>query len=228
MQLADLTLKREKRKRDVLQNQLDVQTLQIRLRHEPKSAHEGIEAEFRAELAARKERRALEERQEMVNGASASGPEPSGVRMGLGLVVPRLAFGAFKSKRTKNAQRDMRDPQVRKRALEAVSVLPPPPMQPDLDMLFTAPVDITQAVADAGINLPAGVDLRRCRARFGRGGRLVIDRCDPVSRELLSEEEVAAHVAATRSARLQPLMHPTEHVPRLQLQEVKSEPMEVN
>lgn len=217
MQLAELVLKRERRKRDVVLNQMDMQTLQLRLRHEPKSAHDQVEAELRVEVQARKDRRALEERQDMANGASASGPEPSGVRMGLSLMLPRLALGSFKSKRVKNAQKDMRDPSVRKRALEAVAALPPPPLQPDIDMLFMTPVDISLALDEHGLTLPHGADPKRCTARFGRGGRLIIDRCDPLTREPLTEEDVAAYMAGTRSARLQPVTQPEGGVPGLQL-----------
>jgi enhancer of polycomb-like protein len=61
-------------------------------------------------------------------------------------------------------------------------VLPykPPPEIPDIEMLFTKSPSMG---AVRPFLLPLGIDLTHCRPRYGRAGRIIFDRKDPITRE---------------------------------------------
>jgi enhancer of polycomb-like protein len=66
-----------------------------------------------------------------------------------------------------------------------IPVLPyqPPPEIPDIEMLFTKSPSMA---AVRTFLLPLGVNLKQCRPRYGRSGRIIFDRKDPITREAFS------------------------------------------
>ena len=76
--------------------------------------------------------------------------------------------------------------------LHAVAALPPPPLPPQPHMLF---IDAGEVVANESENgkLDIPEPLRKGRPpgcyRFGRGGRLLMDRCKPFTYEPLDQDD---------------------------------------
>jgi enhancer of polycomb-like protein len=202
--VVEMIGKRERRKRELVAVQADQQMLTVRLRHDPRHLHEQVETEYLRRVQERTQRM-QQDRGE--GGAGASGhaagagagagaggsgtPGQPGsgstvgatdLRLVLGLanLLPRLAG---KAKKYKSSVKDLKDPVARQQALAAVKQLPPPPAEPDLDLLFTLTPDLRIPFQEQSLALPEGLDLTRCRPRFGRGNRLIFDRCDPLTRE---------------------------------------------
>jgi hypothetical protein len=88
------------------------------------------------------------------------------------------ALLAFKNKKNKKRKKLGEEP-----ALHAVAGLPPPPLPPQPAMLFMLPPDLEHLLTleDGLLQLPPRGDVTRCRARVGRGGRLIMDRCRPMA-----------------------------------------------
>ena len=66
-----------------------------------------------------------------------------------------------------------------------VPVEPPPPYQPppeipDIEMIFAATPDLAKL---RDFVLPLGIHKQHCRPRIARGGRVVFDRKDPITRQ---------------------------------------------
>jgi hypothetical protein len=88
--------------------------------------------------------------------------------------------------------------------LHAVAHMPPPPLPPQPNALFTAAPDVSQLNLDDGgaAQVPRPPDGAVWQPRIGRGGRLIFDRCRPFTMEPLSTEE---QVCAPRAAATIPL-----------------------
>ena len=56
----------------------------------------------------------------------------------------------------------------------------PPPEIPDIEMIFAATPDVSKL---RSFVLPLGMHKQHCRPRVARGGRIVWDRKDPITRE---------------------------------------------
>ena len=70
--------------------------------------------------------------------------------------------------------------------VEPVAPYEPPPEIPDISMLFAS------APAPAALRsfvLPLGMHRQHCRPRIARGGRVVFDRKDPITREPYFERD---------------------------------------
>ena len=179
--ILELVVKREKRKSELLAVEQELQNLQINLRHEPKSAHEAIEQKA---MDADKKRIKTEtpEVQPNKNVVLAGGAvelikKPDGQYVVLGddtgdiagrkrrREIGLAAIGGYPSR-----------PRVQ------IPVLPykPPPEIPDIEMLFTKSPSMG---AVRPFLLPLGIDLTHCRPRYGRAGRIIFDRKDPITRE---------------------------------------------
>jgi enhancer of polycomb-like protein len=185
--LLELVMKREKRKTELLAVEQELQNLQVKLRHEPKTSIEGIE------------QKVMEADKKRIKGET---PE---VQPNKNVV---LAGGAVEMIKRPDGQYvvlgdDMGDIAGRKRRREAgmiglggfpprtrvpVQVLPykPPPEIPDIEMLFTKS---PSALAVRPFSIPLGVNLKHCRPRFGRAGRIIFDRKDPITREAYSVDD---------------------------------------
>jgi|APGre2960657444_1045066.scaffolds.fasta_scaffold03245_3 enhancer of polycomb-like protein len=163
--LLEWLQRRERRKRDILQCDIDTQLLQLKLRHDaprvqaaPESAPAG-EAELRTR-------------------AQASDPAASDLApaQSNGLVVRTMGPPPQDAaKREKKRRRDGRD---RRAAGGAELAFVPPPQLSEPQMHF-----LTPNLRVPGFNLPAAVRGMRGRTRFGRGGRLLFDRVHPITRE---------------------------------------------
>ena len=66
-------------------------------------------------------------------------------------------------------------------ALNAARVSLEPPQEPDIKMHFVGPINLSRLACF--MNVPPEVERMNCKPRIGRGGRIIFDRCDPLSRE---------------------------------------------
>lgn len=177
--LLDQIIKRERRKRDLINTEIELQSLQIKMKHEPRGAQDAHEAETLVTRPKPRERllgaTASTSTPKARDGASGPGPaavQPSSER------PPGMPTGIRKHKLNKKRRRDVRDPT----RPPAPAYQPPPPL-PELDMLFAHDLQMDDL---SQFCIPSFVDRKRCRARVGRGGRIIFDRWD--SLELLSGE----------------------------------------
>lgn len=77
--------------------------------------------------------------------------------------------------------------------IQSISALPPPPLPTEPEMLFANPISLaphSQPPHDS-LAMPS-LDFSACRARIGRGGRLILSRCQPFSQEPLEAEPPVA------------------------------------
>ena len=235
--VVELQLRREEKKLERSRCECDAQTLQIKLRHEPRTVHEEIEAEF----AKRPSARALSPKElewdpqrptslplsqaDVVVGSDGA------YRLGGERFAPRTAEPGHGGKHGKKRRRDdasglathlaaaakgydprvmaqlgggfgqhgmpagyalgpngqlLTDPAIlaraRSRPIVPIEVAPyqPPPEIPDIEMIFA------QTPAPEGLGrfvLPLGMHKQHCRPRIARGGRIVFDRKDPLTRQ---------------------------------------------
>ena len=230
--VVELQLRREEKKLERSRCECDAQTLQIKLRHEPRTVHEEIEAEFAKRPSARalspKELEWDPQRPTSLPLSQADvvvGPDGA-YRLGGERFAPRQTeqTGKHGKKRRRDdamavhlAQAKGYDPRVmaqlgggfgqhgmpagyalgpngqlltdpailaraRSRPIVPIEVAPyqPPPEIPDIEMIFAqtpAPERLGRFV------LPLGMHKQHCRPRIARGGRLVFDRKDPLTRQ---------------------------------------------
>eukprot|EP00884_Botryococcus_braunii_P014681 jgi/Botrbrau1/23213/Bobra.0041s0057.1 len=99
----------------------------------------------------------------------------------------------------------------RKEKAMSMESLGPPPPQPYIPPVFEVPIDLS-ALA---IKNPDGeglwqpnVDVARCRARIGRGGRLIFDRCDWRTLKPITEPDDSAVVPLWQQPQVFGFTHP--------------------
>lgn len=148
LRILEMAAKRERRKRDIVSVELELQMVQMRLKHEPRSATEGLDAEGRQA----KQRAATTTHSSQVLGLNT---------------IAGIRKHDKKSKKNRN----------RHHAVNHKIPAPPPPAMPE--MLFALDVDMDQLAGEMG--LPPEFNPTRGNARFGRGGRIVFDRCNPLA-----------------------------------------------
>jgi hypothetical protein len=147
--------------------EVELQLVQLKLKHDPHSTNNVEESMVPLGVGARNKGR----------------PQQGGAG-GAGLVeVQRLLGMDGKSgvvkKHSKHGRKHRRDRVAaaqRERAEVAKKVRPTPPA-PLPQMLFALDVDLDACVD----GMPPEMDRHRSRARFGRGGRMVFDRCNPLN-----------------------------------------------
>ena len=164
--LLDLLLRRERRKRDVLQCDSDLQMLKARLHHEPKNLHHQIEEEMTAEFKATLRR---------VQDADAKLLQRD---TGQGLLQRRQFVEYFDDKKRKK----------RKLAPKPIPIPNPPgdTLRAERQMVFAKELD-WKAVKNM-VELPSGAGA--CHARVGRGGRIIFQRTRTWTTELLPPKPV--------------------------------------
>mmetsp|Transcript_10442 Transcript_10442/g.29715 ORF Transcript_10442/g.29715 Transcript_10442/m.29715 type:complete len:525 (-) Transcript_10442:261-1835(-) len=173
VELMEQLIRREYKKRDLVNYEVDIQQLQLHLRHELRARHEQIEADALAAFKARQKRMADLERDsrddrwlDRVQAALIENPT------GLLQVGSNDAREALR-KASKRKRRIERRPN-----LNAVASLPPPLPRAPEEMQFLYQVDVRELEPDLVASHPSlcrgGV-----RARIGRGGRLMFDRWVP-------------------------------------------------
>merc|ERR1719375_498227 len=170
--LLDLLLRRERRKRDILQCDSDLQMLRARLHHEPKNLHHQIEEEMTSEFKA------------VLRRVQDSDAKLLQRDTGRGLLQRRQFVEYFDDKKRKK----------RKLGPKPIPVPNPPaePLRAEWQMLFTQDLDWT-SVKDC-VELPR--EAGRCRARMGRGGRLLFQRTRAWTTELLPPKPPAPEPGA--------------------------------
>ncbi|KAL3160983.1 hypothetical protein ABBQ38_009373 [Trebouxia sp. C0009 RCD-2024] len=173
IKVVHFLIKRERKKRDIAYADVDLQQYQIKMKHEPRHLHDAIDAEYAAavKLTAKGGRRPV--------GFDAKSEKAH--REAEGAATPdAMAALVRKSKKRR------RDPS----RMQSISALPPPPLPTEPEMLFANPVSLarfSQPASDSQA-MPPLPDFSTCRARIGRGGRLVLARCQPFSHEPLEAE----------------------------------------
>ncbi|KAL6785691.1 hypothetical protein ACKKBF_B01255 [Auxenochlorella protothecoides x Auxenochlorella symbiontica] len=158
LDLFEMLVKRERKKRDLLFVATDLQQIQLKLRHEPRGRSEQIEEQY---LAASKSK---------------------SVKRPLGFELPEAAPVTNnklleKLKKTKRRRKPGEDAQ-----LNAVAQLPSPPPSPPPAALFLTDLNVAELSAKLGgtaFSIPSSDAARACTPRIGRGGRLIMDRCQP-------------------------------------------------
>jgi enhancer of polycomb-like protein len=182
--VLELVVKREKRKSELLTVEQELQKLQIKLRHEPKASLEAIEQKV---MEADKKRFKTETPEippnkniVLAGGAVELIKKPDGQYVVLGDDMGDLA-GRKRRRELGLAALGGYAPRPRVQ----IPVLPyqPPPEIPDIEMLFTKSPSMA---AVRTFVLPLGVNLKQCRPRYGRSGRIIFDRKDPITREAFS------------------------------------------
>ena len=231
--IVELQLRREEKKLERARCECDAQALQIKLRHEPRTVHEEIEAEYAKKPSAR----ALSPKElewdpsrtvtlpmsqvEVVmrpDGSYGLGGERFAPPPGPG-AAPGGKHGSKKRRREEQMAMQMAakgygDPRDRSMSMgfggmggfgpgsgglaglpslgldrlpsrPPAPVEPPPPYQPppeipDIEMIFAATPDLARL---RDFVLPLGMHKQRCRPRIARGGRVVFDRKDPITRQ---------------------------------------------
>jgi enhancer of polycomb-like protein len=164
LQLFELLVRRERKKRDMTYVVTDWQQLQLKQRHEPRAAQEAVEAEYQAAVKNKNPKR------------------PVGFEK-----LPEAAPAAS------NALLDFRNKKNKKRkklgleaVLNAVAQMPPPPLPPQPAALFAS---APEPAALEAVELPKAPSGAMWRARLGRGGRLIFDRCRAITMEPLDEDD---------------------------------------
>ena len=77
--------------------------------------------------------------------------------------------------------------------IQSISALPPPPLPTEPEMLFANPISLARQAQPPSDSLAMpSLDFSACRARIGRGGRLILSRCQPFSQEPLEADPPAA------------------------------------
>lgn len=182
--VLELVLKRERRKNEMIAVEHEIQRLQIKLRHEPKASIEAIEQKF-MEVDKKRAKAETPENPPNKNIVLAGGAvelvkKPDGQYVVLGDDMGDIA-GRKRRRELGLAAIGGYPPRPR----VSIPVLPylPPPAIPDIEMLFTK---TPSTLATRRFLLPLGVDLKQCRPRYGRSGRIVFDRKDPITREAFS------------------------------------------
>lgn len=188
--------RRERRKRDIIQCEIDLQLLNMKLRHDapqapaPEKARE-VERPVAEQPAAAAPVAAVDAARRAEVGAAA--PAPMARPM-----VPPPPFDAAAQKQSKKRRRDGRDRRI---VPGADQPYVPPPTTPEIQLLFAEPPSLVRIpgicvrsglvshflpalqLQAPGLRMPAVLRGMHCRARFGRGGRLVLDRVHPITRE---------------------------------------------
>lgn len=241
--IVELELRREEKKMEALQCEIDMQLLQVKLKHEPRTLHEEIEAEFAKRPSAKAltpkelewdankpvslplsqvevvlrsdgtyglggERYAPQQEKQtgtaggknskkrrreeaMAQALAAKGLDRHGALAGLGGFGPANALGPGALPGSAppgfvmgpggilTSPNDTRKPP---KGFVPIDVAPykPPPDIPDIEMIFAANPDVSKL---RNFVLPLGMHKQHCRPRVARGGRIVWDRKDPITRE---------------------------------------------
>ncbi|KAL4429854.1 hypothetical protein ABPG77_010971 [Micractinium sp. CCAP 211/92] len=167
LDIFECLVKRERKKRDLVYVETDMQQLQIKQRHEPREAQEQIEAEYAAAAKSKNPKRPIG-----FDKLPEAAPATTNMLLD------------YKTKKNKKRKKFGEVP-----LLHAVSHLQPPPVGPQPGLPFAAPppdpamLQLHDAHGypsqlDRHVQLPSPPDAGRWwRPRIGRGGRLVYDRC---------------------------------------------------
>ncbi|CAG9465303.1 unnamed protein product [Pedinophyceae sp. YPF-701] len=161
--ILEQVVKREHLKRELVRVDMGFKSYQMALSMHNRDQHAQIERNFQAQLGNR-QREAFGE----PDRASLVPPPP----------VPRNLVSRDAIRRVIAARVS------REGALRSVAAAGPPPTEPDPTAAFLLEQLPEAHVEKALEGLPEGVPRRAVRARVGRGGRIVLDRCNPLRPDL--------------------------------------------
>jgi len=192
MELFELIVRRERKKRDLMYVKVDEQQLEIRLKQEPKPKHDTVRSAFfsitfcitntKITIMTYLPQISLQiENEYLASAKSKSVRRPVGFEN-----LPEAASGAtnklldFKTKKEKKKKALGEQP-----IMNAVSLLDPPvlPVQEKLMPSWITPSDLENAMQDCSFNEYEG------QPRLGRYGRVIIDRCNPFTMDIGHAEE---------------------------------------
>ena len=176
-QLLHTIVKREKRKMDINIYKCEVKLLQEKLHHEPKQLHDMIEIEA-ANNILKKERARQDDLFKEVS------------RMGNDNLRAVLESMNNQDSNT-NIKRKRKESKVewkqQKAAMQLAMV--DPPVEPDIEMRFAGSLDLSRL--SYFMTIPPEVHRMNCKARIGRGGRIIFDRSHALTRESYCSANVA-------------------------------------
>ncbi|DBA94861.1 TPA: hypothetical protein ACH3X1_002399 [Trebouxia sp. C0004] len=184
IKVVQFLIKRERKKRDITYADVDLQQYQIKMKHEPRQLHDAVDTEYAAavKLTAKGGRRPV--------GFDAKSEKAQREAGGAATPDAMAALVRKSKKRRRDTSR-----------IQSIAALPPPPLPTEPEMLFANPVSLarlTQPPPDS-LAMPS-MDISACSARIGRGGRLILSRCQPFTLEPLEADATVADEAAQRPA----------------------------
>lgn len=171
LELMEQLIRRECKKRDVTNYEVDIAQLQVQLRHEPKSKHEQLEEDATTALRAR-QKRASEVERDMRDDKWLDRVQASLIDNPTGLLQVGSNEGREMLRKASRRKRRVE----RRPNMHAVAGLIPPPKPAQVEMLFCYQPDLSD-ITNEMLGLPPEMSRRGFTARTGRGGRLVFDRC---------------------------------------------------
>ena len=161
LDIFETLVKRERKKRDMVYIETDMQQLQIKQRHEPRSEQEAIEQEYANAAKNKNPKRPIG-----LEGIPEASPAATNILLD------------FKNKKNKKRKKLGEVPQ-----LNAVAQLPPPPLPPQPGAAFLVErIELSKLNVRFELPETAG-NPEDWRCRVGRCGRLLIEREQPFSLE---------------------------------------------
>lgn len=173
IKVVQFLIKRERKKRDSTYAEVDLQQYQIKMKHEPRQLHDAVDAEYAAavKLTGKGGRRPV--------GFDAKSEKAQREAEGAATPDALAALVRKSKKRRRDTSR-----------IQSIAALQPPPLPTEPEMLFANPVSLarlTQPPRDS-LAMPS-MDFSTCSARVGRGGRLILSRCQPFTLEPLEPDQ---------------------------------------
>ncbi|KAK9867296.1 hypothetical protein WJX84_005761 [Apatococcus fuscideae] len=163
-EIMKMVIGRERRKRDATFTDINMQQLHLKLQHGPRAQHEATEAEYLA-----------------VAKAKLTRPFGFETKAAAHLVWEPPADAKIPQDNVTRQRKRRRDGGKKIIAPLTMSQMPPPPAQPQpRDLLFCHPPSLQELsrLHSSGRPFPpASPGGHTCCPRFGRGGRLLLDRC---------------------------------------------------
>jgi len=167
-ELLECVVKREKKKRDILCCKCDVQNLRMKFHHDPKNLHDHADSEALTSAKSRARKFIELDPPRHVKALESS----ESVKEMLSQLFPvKPVLEAFRNEDKIRKKKRKEDKGKGAHRHLVIPTLPPPPPLPELEMLFTKSFTLQELPF---IELPETVDANKFRARFGRGGRIIL------------------------------------------------------
>lgn len=174
-ELLEWVMKRERRKKDQLSCKCDLQTLKIKLHHDPKNLHEQADQEFLTQAKSRTRKFAEQE----VKAKEIEQALLSATNSTISNLFPnKPLLQAFRNEeKVRKKKRNSYDQRGIARLQQiVVPPLPPPPKIQEVEMLFTKTFDLKDLPFSRHLAVPPQVQNDVFRVRVGRGGRLIMEK----------------------------------------------------
>jgi enhancer of polycomb-like protein len=178
-ELLEWVMKRERRKKDQVSCKCDLQSLKIKLHHDPKNLHEQADQDFLTQAKSRTRKFAEGEvKAKDVEQALLAATNAATIS---NLFPNKPILEAFRSdekiRKKKRNSYDQRGILAARLQQVAVPPLPPPPEIQEVEMLFTKTFDLSDLpFSKESLSLPEQMQNDIFRVRVGRGGRLIMEK----------------------------------------------------